>query len=179
MYVKDGASTRRYLGTFRAIGTTTTTDSMAQRFLFNAQDRVLRKLKGDRRDQLLDLQRRVLQQAGANAANMVELVVGMAAPENISIFEVHHFAANSTGGTTAAAGIGIDSTSVNSADMFGAVLGGANVGSPLHATYSGALAIGYHAVQLARQARRPARRPSTATTAARSCRPGMGGRVII
>jgi hypothetical protein len=146
VYVKSGATTRRYLGSFRAISATTTTDSAAQRFLFNAQNRVLRKMKvGDGTDSWT-YSAATFQQANASSANKVELVVGMPNPEDVAIFEAYAFASNSTGGTTAAAGIGIDSTSSNSADLFGAVLGGADIGSPLRAVYIGAMSVGYHAI---------------------------------
>lgn len=42
VYVKSGATTRRYLGTFRTTATTTTEDSAAKRFLWNAYNRVTR-----------------------------------------------------------------------------------------------------------------------------------------
>jgi hypothetical protein len=43
VWVKSGSTTKRYVGTFRATGTTTTADSGAKRFLFNANNRVPRR----------------------------------------------------------------------------------------------------------------------------------------
>lgn len=44
--VRSGDATRRYLGTFRSTGTTTTEDSAAKRFLYNYYNRVKRRLFG-------------------------------------------------------------------------------------------------------------------------------------
>jgi hypothetical protein len=44
IYVKSGATTRRYLGTFRTTSTTTTEDSMLKRFLWNYYNRTTRAL---------------------------------------------------------------------------------------------------------------------------------------
>jgi hypothetical protein len=42
VWVKSGAATRRWLGTFRTTATTTTEDSLANRLLYNAQNQVVR-----------------------------------------------------------------------------------------------------------------------------------------
>lgn len=42
VWVKSGSPTRRYLGTIRTTGTTTTEDSNAKRFVWNADNRLLR-----------------------------------------------------------------------------------------------------------------------------------------
>lgn len=44
VYVKSGATTRRYLGTLRTTSTTTTEDSLVKRFLWNAHNRVVREM---------------------------------------------------------------------------------------------------------------------------------------
>lgn len=44
VYLKTGALTRRYLGTFRATSTTTTEDSLAKRYVWNSNNKVLRSL---------------------------------------------------------------------------------------------------------------------------------------
>ena len=44
VYLKTGASTRRYLGTFRTTSTTTTEDSLSKRYLWNFNNKVLRSL---------------------------------------------------------------------------------------------------------------------------------------
>lgn len=43
VWLKSGALTRRYVGTIRTTATTTTEDSGAKRFVFNADNRVLRR----------------------------------------------------------------------------------------------------------------------------------------
>jgi hypothetical protein len=44
IYVKSGATTRRYLGTFRTTSTTTTEDSLVKRFAWNYYNRIARSL---------------------------------------------------------------------------------------------------------------------------------------
>ena len=44
IYVKSGAPTRRYLGTFRTTSTTTTEDSVLKRFVWNYYNRIARSL---------------------------------------------------------------------------------------------------------------------------------------
>jgi len=44
IYVKSGAMTRRYLGTFRTTSTTTTEDTLTKRFLWSYQNRALRDM---------------------------------------------------------------------------------------------------------------------------------------
>jgi hypothetical protein len=47
VYLKTGALTRRYLGTFRATSTTTTADSLNNRLVWNANNQVERAVKMD------------------------------------------------------------------------------------------------------------------------------------
>jgi len=42
VYVKSGATTRRYVGTFRTVSTTTTEDSITKRLIWNNQNRIQR-----------------------------------------------------------------------------------------------------------------------------------------
>lgn len=45
VYVRSGSTTRRYLGTFRTVSTTTTEDSETRRFLWNMYNRIGKRLK--------------------------------------------------------------------------------------------------------------------------------------
>lgn len=74
--VKSGAVTRRYLGTIRTTGTTTTEDSRAKRFVWNAVSRVLRPLfKNSSASYTYNSS--TTRQMNADTANQVELVAGL------------------------------------------------------------------------------------------------------
>lgn len=115
--VKDGALTRRYLGTFRTISTTETEDSAAKRLLWNMYNRVDRKMVKKDTTNSWAYSTATLRQANGSTANQVSLVVGQAEdPVHVAIYSA---AANSTTTTrTVFSGIGINSTSVNSAEIF-------------------------------------------------------------
>lgn len=112
VYVKSGATTRRYLGTIRTTGTTTTEDSDAKRFVWNHYNRVERKLKKSASSASWTATNGTWG-AMDSTSNRVELVVGM---ENAALeLQVSALiAVNSTG--YAMVGVGEDSTSASSHD---------------------------------------------------------------
>jgi hypothetical protein len=119
IYVKSSDKTRRYVGTFRTTSTTTTEDSNAKRFVWNMHNKVTRKLK------IIDATNtwnhtNTWRQANGNAANQVEIVCGLAGDSLLQIIATGH-SRNTTGGTSAGmyTGIGIGSTTVSSADVYG------------------------------------------------------------
>lgn len=114
--VKSGATTRRYLGTFRTTTTTTTEDSAAKRFVWNMYNRVRRKLLKQESTDTWTYSTASHRQANGSAANQVAVVVG--ASEDLLEVDVRNVVTNS--GTTArsvSVGIGISSATVNSADI--------------------------------------------------------------
>ena len=77
--VKSGDSTRRYLGTFQTTTTTTTEDSVANRYLWNYYNRVARPMV--RRESAVSWtysSNAAFRQANANTANQLNFVVGVA-----------------------------------------------------------------------------------------------------
>jgi hypothetical protein len=114
--VRSGATTRRYLGTIYTTGTTTTEDSVSKRFVWNAYNRILRKLRRVETTSTWTYTTATWRQANAAAANQVEAVFGLA--EDVAAVKVHMSAFNS-GSIIASVGIGVDSTSTNSADICG------------------------------------------------------------
>lgn len=74
--VKSGATTRRYLGTIRTTGTTTTEDSRAKRFVWNMYNRVPRILRAVDATSSWTYGTATWRQANAGAGNQVDLVVG-------------------------------------------------------------------------------------------------------
>jgi hypothetical protein len=141
VYVKTGATTRRYLGTIRITGTTgQTEDSVTKRFVWNYYNRVLRELTKTLTGGSYNSA--TWRQGQANTSNQVELVQGVA--EDVSRFLValqHQLDA----GEYAYVGIGIDSTTTNSAqhniETYAASSGGNYYSS---AVYRAVLAAGYH-----------------------------------
>jgi hypothetical protein len=78
VWVKNGAPERRYLGTIRLYGVATTIDSLDQRFVWNAENRVPRMVfKQADAVSWTYLGGGVWRMANASAANRAEVVVGL------------------------------------------------------------------------------------------------------
>lgn len=138
-----------WVGTLRATGAATTEDSQLNRFLWNAYNRVDRKLKvTDPASSWAYAGAGVWRQANANAANAVHVLCGDAATYvRARVLGQVSAAAGVT--NQAAVGIGIDSTTVNSADAFGASASGAagtTEFNPIACNYDGYPGLGFHAL---------------------------------
>lgn len=142
--VKNAVKTRRWVGTIRTSSTTTTEDSEAQRFVFNVYNQVTRQLKNPKETaNTWAITGGSFVQANSNTANQVEYVVGDAATlVNARVVGMGNDTLS--GGVTA--GIGIDSTSVNSAIYYGdnSPPGTAIRTDSIYAGYPG---LGYHALK--------------------------------
>lgn len=148
VYVKTGATTRRYLGTFRTTSTTTTEDSYGgahqaggKRFLWNAYNRVQRHIGVIDTTDNWSYTTATFRQANGNAGNQVACVIGLS-EDLVSAMARSGYANNSV---TAAFsnGIGIDSVNTNSALVLGgAILATGYAIAP--AEYKGYLSVGYH-----------------------------------
>jgi hypothetical protein len=145
VYVKTGATTRRYLGTFRTTSTTTTEDSATKRFLWNLYNQVDRRLfVRDTTDSWV-YGTATWRQARGSAANQVEYVTGDAASlvkADLSVVCTHD-----TGSQYSRVGIGVDSTTASSANLayYMAVSAGmVNIPFNPRAHYSGSPGLGYH-----------------------------------
>lgn len=115
--VKSGAATRRFLGTFRALSATETEDSAAKRLLWNMYNRVRRQMARRDTTDSWNYSTASFQQANNSAANQLEIVVGQV--EDAFECSVYAWAANSTATVrNAIVGIGIGSTTVNSATVY-------------------------------------------------------------
>lgn len=115
--VKTGATTRRYLGTIYASGANTTEDSEAKRYVWNYYNRVSRSMKVVESTDTWTYTTATLRQARASAANQLDFVRGVA--EDVVCAQVVSTASNSGAANTAqlVVGIGIDSTTTNSATV--------------------------------------------------------------
>lgn len=151
VYVKNGATSRLYLGTIRASGTNTCEDSYGgahqaggKRFLWNAYNRVPRSLGVKDTTDSWTYTTATFRQVNNNTGNKVEYVAGLSI-EPVKAVAIHAFAGS---GVDCATGVGVDSTSANSA-IVGATRMGATGGTgnyPLVADYRGYPGIGYHAI---------------------------------
>ena len=114
VYVKTGALTRRYLGTFYTTSTTTTEDSLAKRYLWNYHHRVARLLKVVESTDTWTYTTAAWRQANDAAGNQLEMVIGVS--EDLVDAQVYTAGANDTAANVdILGGIGVDSTTVNSA----------------------------------------------------------------
>lgn len=119
IFVKTGATTRRYLGTFYTTSTTTTEDSTSKRFLWNYYNRFARALSCKDTTNSWTYTTSTYRSANNDTTDGVgrfSCVVGVV--EDTGYF-FNQALANSSVSTQVASGIGINSTSVNSAIAFG------------------------------------------------------------
>lgn len=112
VYVKSGATTRKYVGSFRTTGVLgQTEDSKAKRYVWNYYNRTRRILRVDGSGNW-NYTTATFRQANASSANQVDVVVGVAGEAAIAVFVDVLFSNTSTGSTVfASTGIGEDSTS--------------------------------------------------------------------
>lgn len=138
--VKSGAPTRRYLGTFRTAASGQTEDSLAKRYLWNYYHQKARPMKVVEATNSWTYTLATFRQANAATANQLDYVMGL--NENPVEAWVHAKVGSSTT-VSVSSGIGVDSTSVNSALVFGTDLNSASAKqSPAY--YHGYPGIGRH-----------------------------------
>jgi hypothetical protein len=144
VYVKTGATTRRYLGTFRTTGTIgQTEDSKAKRFLWNAYNRRRRLLSVVDTTDSWTYTTATWRQANGAAGNQVAMVVGLS--EDVVTAVAAGIATNSSGGMSVASGVGVNATNANSAQTMGGGGHTAAAGNTQsQARYLGYLAVGYN-----------------------------------
>ena len=142
-YCKSGDKTRLYLGSFYSTSTTQTADTNAKRFLFNAYNRKMRKLKVVDTTDSWTYSTASWRSWNNSTANRVEMFVGRS--EDLTEITFNGVASNSAG-YSMGHGIGLDSTSANSADTYTAAgsSGAVVAGSAIYKNY---VSVGYHYLQ--------------------------------
>lgn len=139
VYCKQGELTKRYVGTIRTTGVSgQCEDSQSKRFCWNAYNQVERFLLVTDTTDTWAYGTAAWRQARASTANQVELVVGLS--EHAAEFTV--VASGFTNSGFAATGIGINSTSANSAQTRGGQAGSGGIATMV-SKYRGYLSIGY------------------------------------
>jgi hypothetical protein len=107
VYVKSGATTRRYLGTFVTTSTTTTEDSLVKRYVWNYYNRRPRPLKRLETASTWTYATATWRQANANTANQLMWVTGVdEIPVSVIAVTV---AANPSSNILVGGAIGLDS----------------------------------------------------------------------
>lgn len=146
--VKSGATTRRYLGTFYTQTTTTTEDSKSRRLLWNYYNRVPRYLTCQDNTASWTYNTATWRAANANTTDgtgRVACVIGWA-EDAIEARNAGNFSSTQGASQDTALGIGVDSTSVNSALYFGAPVNSSAIPQSI-SEYVGVPAVGYHFLQ--------------------------------
>lgn len=114
--VKSGATTRRYLGSLYSSGANTTEDSVTKRYLWNYYHRIDRPMRVTDGTDSWAYTTATFRQARATATNQLDYIQGVN-EERVNAVAMGLF--NSSDSTAhATVGIGVDSTSANSAEVF-------------------------------------------------------------
>lgn len=139
IYCKNGALTRRYLGTIRTTGTTTIEDSLTKRFVWSATSRVSRPMRAIEGTDSWTYSTDSWRQANGNAANKVEYVAGLALDAVAALV----IANNSGDGALVrrSTSVGVDSFTV-AAGLFSSAIGLITLTNQAH--YAGIPGLGYH-----------------------------------
>lgn len=116
VYVKTGATTRRYLGSFRTTAVSgQTEDSKAKRYVWNFYNRTSRLMERFEATASWAYTTAVFRQANGAAANQVDFVIGVADVLVEALLQAS--VANTNPAVTVSVGLGLDSTTVLAADQ--------------------------------------------------------------
>ncbi len=141
VYVKSSDQTRRYVGTIRSVSSTAVSDSQSRRFVWNYYNRVERSLKVTESADSWIYNTAAFRPSNNNIYNSFEFVTG---DSTLLAVRAQSIGGCSGGAAYAGVGIGIDSTTVNSADVFGQNVNTLN--SVIPAEYRGRPSVGYHRI---------------------------------
>lgn len=147
VYVKSGTTSRRLVGTFRASAAGTTEDSDSQRWLWNAENRHRRTLRAVDVTDNWTYTTAAFRSANANTTDgvgRVSFVRGL--DEDAAQATVYSRLSNSLQAVNASAGVGVDSTTVNSAQTMHGLAPAADTGHAL-AMWVGVPGLGWHFLQ--------------------------------
>jgi hypothetical protein len=144
VHCKSGSLERRYLGTLRTSSSGTASDSDVQRFVWNAYQRLPRRLKRLEGTNSWTYTTNAWRSWNNDSANQVEVVVGLSEEPLYLQALLSHY---SDPAQYAYCGIGLDATDANSADVSAG--GGGIAGRfTLQSLFNQYLSPGYHALNL-------------------------------
>lgn len=145
VWCKTGALTRRYVGTIRTTGVATTEDSLAKRFVWNVANQVRRLMRVLEATDSWTYTTAAFRSANNSTANRLQFVRGLD-EEPVKAY-VQVLVRNPVMNSGAVAvGIGLDSTTVNHAQLFGRF----NIATyyfDSYARYEALTGIGFHFLQ--------------------------------
>lgn len=140
--VKSADVTRRYVGTIRTVSTSTTADTKSRRFVWNFYNQVTRPMNVTEATNTWTYSGITYRVANGQTANSFEFVTG----DNVCLHAtVNTIATAASSGWGCSVGIGIDSTTTNSADLYGSWTN-ASMYFPCIAEYRNFPGQGYHRV---------------------------------
>lgn len=145
--VKSGATDRRYLGTFYTFdnsGTVSARDTAAHRFVWNAYNRARRVMKVIENGSSWTYSTAAFRPMNNSTANRLDFVVGLAGDAVRA--DVHGMCTTSVD-SEVAVGIGLDSTTVNSANLLSGYLPDSGMVYSGRATFDGVVSVGRHWLQ--------------------------------
>lgn len=147
VYVKSGTPTQRYLGSFYTTTTTTTEDSAANRYLWNYYNRAVRPCKqGTAETTASWAVTTAYRQANASTNNQYNILIGVAEDEITVLAPTTSAFSSGTTVRNVSLGIGIDSTTVNSATNSSGGRCTNGIVGLVAATYVGLVAAGKHTI---------------------------------
>lgn len=139
VWVKTGATSRLYLGTIRTTGVSgQCEDSVDRRLVWNNYNRILRKLLHIETTNTWAYTTAAFRAMNNSAANAIEICYGLSE----DMFECNVVGNYTTSSGVASHGIGVDSTTTNSATLNGT--GASTAGSHNAAGYEDYPTVGYH-----------------------------------
>jgi hypothetical protein len=138
IYLKTGALSRRYLGTFRTTSTTTTEDSATKRFVYNANNRISKQMFRSDSTSSWTYATAAWRYANNSSSNRLDFVQGLAEE---AVF-CHVISSSSHSGSTSTyASIGYDANTSNSGTTINKVSTGSGA---LVGFYTTIPAVGFH-----------------------------------
>lgn len=142
-WVKSSDHSRLYVGTIRTTGTTTTEDSKAKRFVWNRYNQRLRQLFVTDATTSWAYTTSSYRQANGSSSNQVEVVTGLA--ESLVSLRVDEAAYGSVSNQHPRVGVGVNSTTTNSAQVVVANGTDSTTKFTLSAAYADYARLGYSA----------------------------------
>lgn len=142
IWVKSGATTRRYLGSFRTTGVSgQTEDSYVKRFVWNLAHRMPRPMRRLETTDTWTYQTAILRQANASALNQLAILVGLVEdPIEVDVQAISYNAGLAGRAVT----IGEDSTTVGATGVIGPTINNVNAMDQARARLVTFPALGYH-----------------------------------
>jgi hypothetical protein len=141
--VSVAAGLATYIGSFRTTADGQTEDSAAKRFVWNCYNRAVRFMKVTDTTDTWTYSTASYRQANGAAGNQIDMLIGLS-EDAVRVQVIGRAVSSTATGRSVAVGIGIDSTTVNSATIFDDATSSSSIGGAPHAHYRGFPGLGRH-----------------------------------